>query len=221
MGRRKKEPASAHRAHIAAAASALFLKQGVAATSMDDIAKAAGYSKATLYVYFENKDEILCVLTLDSMKQLADCVRSALRQQASTREKYDLLCRRLTQYQQDCPFYFQATLEKINIDFEKQDSFPEERETFLAGEQINDMIRSFLLSGIESGQLRQDLDVESVSFSCWGMLSGLIRFAANKERYIQSAMGLSKEQFLQHGFDLLYRSLENPQPGAERRWQYG
>lgn len=24
---------------------------------MDDIAKAAGYSKATLYVYFENKEE--------------------------------------------------------------------------------------------------------------------------------------------------------------------
>ena len=33
----------------------LFMEKGIAATSMDDIAKAAGYSKATLYVYFENK----------------------------------------------------------------------------------------------------------------------------------------------------------------------
>ena len=58
MGRRKKEPRSVHRENIVSAASALFLEKGIAAASMDDIAKAAGYSKATLYVYFENKEEI-------------------------------------------------------------------------------------------------------------------------------------------------------------------
>lgn len=212
MGRRKKEPVSAHRAHIMAAASALFLAKGVPAVSMDEIAKAAGYSKASLYVYFENKDEIIRVLVLDSMKKLAGCVRSALKQQASTRAKYDCICRQLAQYQQQYPFYFQATLEKINIDFEKQGAFPEERETFLVGEQINEMIRGLLLSGMEKGELRRDLAIEPASFSCWGMLAGLISFAANKEQDIQSAMGLSREQFLQHGFDLLYRSLESPPP---------
>ena len=39
MGRRKKEPRYVHRAAIAAAA-ALFQEKGVAATSMDDIARA-------------------------------------------------------------------------------------------------------------------------------------------------------------------------------------
>ena len=213
MGRRKKEPASAHRAHIAAAASVLFLKQGVAATSMDDIAKAAGYSKATLYVYFENKDEIVRVLTLESMKKLAACVRAALQGPESTREKYDFICQRLIQYQQDCPFYFQTTLETIDVDFQNREPFPEERETYQVGEQINGMIRELLLSGIARGDLRQDLELEPVSFSCWGMLAGLIRFAANKEPYIRQTMGLSKEQFLQHGFDLLYRSLESAPNG--------
>ena len=39
MGRRKKEPKSVHREKIASAASALFMEKGIAATSMDDIAK--------------------------------------------------------------------------------------------------------------------------------------------------------------------------------------
>ncbi len=39
MGRRKKEPKSVHRENIASAASILFMKKGIAATSMDDIAK--------------------------------------------------------------------------------------------------------------------------------------------------------------------------------------
>ena len=72
MGRRKKEPKSVHRENIASAASALFMEKGIAATSMDDIAKAAGYSKATLYVYFENKEEIVGILVLNSMKKLYD-----------------------------------------------------------------------------------------------------------------------------------------------------
>ena len=70
MGRRKKEPRSVHRENIASSASALFMEKGIAATSMDDIAKAAGYSKATLYVYFENKEEIISILVLESMKKL-------------------------------------------------------------------------------------------------------------------------------------------------------
>ena len=67
MARRKKEPKSVHRENIAAAASALFMEKGTTATSMNDIAKAAGYSKATLYVYFEDKEEIigLTLLPLD------------------------------------------------------------------------------------------------------------------------------------------------------------
>ncbi len=66
MARRKKEPKSVHREKIASAASVLFMERGIEATSMDDIAKAAGYSKATLYVYFENKEEIVGILVLDS-----------------------------------------------------------------------------------------------------------------------------------------------------------
>lgn len=53
MARRKKEPQSVHRKAIALVAQDLFLQKGIEHTSMDDIAKNSGYSKATLYVYFK------------------------------------------------------------------------------------------------------------------------------------------------------------------------
>ena len=59
MARRKKEPRAVHRQNIATAAEELFTKKGIEATSMDEIAQKAGYSKATLYVYFQNKEEIV------------------------------------------------------------------------------------------------------------------------------------------------------------------
>ena len=174
MGRRKKEPKSVHREKIASAASVLFLEKGIAATSMDDIAKAAGYSKATLYVYFENKEEIVGILV---------------------------------QYQEEFPFYFKMVLDKINIDFESQHYLPEEKETYQIGEEINEKIKEFLISGIEKGDLRNNLKIMPTIFNFWGMLSGLIQFATNKEEYIKKTMGLSKIQFLEYGFHLLYCSI--------------
>lgn len=207
MGRRKKEPRNVHRENIASAASDLFMKKGIAATSMDDIAKAAGYSKATLYVYFENKEEIVGILVLGSMKKLYDYIDSALAQQESTKGRYELICRGLVQYQEEFPFYFDMALSKINIDFENRNYLPEEKETYRVGEEINEKLRDFLTAGMENGELRDDLEIMPAIFHFWGMLSGMIQLAANKEAYIEKAMGLSKGQFLDYGFSMLYRSI--------------
>lgn len=207
MGRRKKEPRSVHRENIVSAASALFMERGIAATSMDDIAKAAGYSKATLYVYFENKEEIVGILVLNSMKKLYDYISSALIQHETTKARYDFICCGLVQYQEEFPFYFKMVLDKINIDFEGKDYLPEEKETYQIGEEINEKIKNFLLSGMEKGDLRSDLEIMPAIFNFWGMLSGIIQLAANKEEYIKKSMELSKEQFLEYGFSLVYHSI--------------
>ena len=207
MGRRKKEPRSVHRENIVSAASTLFMERGIAATSMDDIAKAAGYSKATLYVYFENKEEIVGILVLNSMKKLYDYISSALIQHETTKARYDFICRGLVQYQEEFPFYFKMVLDKINIDFESKEYLPEERETYQIGEEINEKIKNFLLSGMEKGDLRSDLEIMPAILNFWGMLSGIIQLAANKEEYIKKSMGLSKIKFLEYGFSLVYHSI--------------
>ena len=209
MARRKKEPRSVHRDNIASVASELFAERGISATSMDEIAKAAGYSKATLYVYFENKEEIVSILVLDSMKKLCSYISSALQLQTSTRAKYDLICKELTRYQDEYPFYFKMMLDKINVNFENQDFFPEEKESYEIGEEINKMIKGLLLSGIESGDLRRDIELMPTSFSCWGMLSGLILLEEKKKDYIQKTMDMSRNEFLQHGFNMIYQSIAN------------
>ncbi len=53
---RRKE---ARPAEIIDAALALFVEKGFAATKLDDVAKLAGVTKGTVYLYFENKEELL------------------------------------------------------------------------------------------------------------------------------------------------------------------
>jgi AcrR family transcriptional regulator len=49
---------SAKRRQIIEGARAVFLAQGFDAASMNDIARAAGVSKGTLYVYFKHKEQL-------------------------------------------------------------------------------------------------------------------------------------------------------------------
>ena len=49
---------SAKRRQIVQGAREIFLARGFDAASMSDIARAAGVSKGTLYVYFENKEQL-------------------------------------------------------------------------------------------------------------------------------------------------------------------
>lgn len=207
MGRRKKEPKSTHREKIASAAQVLFMQKGMEATSMDEIARESGYSKATLYVYFHNKEEIISLLVLESMKKLYTYIASALESQRNTRARYDLICEALVNYQEEFPFYFKTVLKGISIDLDRESCLPEEKETFRIGEEINEKLRQFLVAGIASGDLRRDILILPTIFTFWAMLSGLIQTATNKEAYILQEMKLSKQDFLAYGFAVLYRSI--------------
>lgn len=207
MGRRKKEPGSVHRHNIASAAQELFMQKGIDGTSMNEIAQKSGYSKATLYVYFKNKEEIVGLLVLESMEMLYDHISDALEANAHTKERYDNICQALVTYQQEYPFYFRLALSEINIDFTHTDFLPEEQETFRVGEKINDKIRCFIQDGINMGDFRPDIPILTTIFSFWGMMSGLILTAENKQAYIAQEIKISRKDFLSYGFDALYRAI--------------
>lgn len=59
---RRKE---ARPAEIMDAALALFSEKGFTATRLDDVAEAAGVSKATIYLYFDNKEQLFTALVRD------------------------------------------------------------------------------------------------------------------------------------------------------------
>lgn len=56
------KPAEIRRDELMAAAEALFLEKGFAATSVDEIVRLADVAKGTFYLHFRSKDDILLAL---------------------------------------------------------------------------------------------------------------------------------------------------------------
>ena len=74
MARRSKEDALATRAHLLDVAEHVFLAQGVAGTSLNDIAVAAGTTRGAIYWHFQDKADLFNAM----MDRVALPLQSAL-----------------------------------------------------------------------------------------------------------------------------------------------
>lgn len=72
---------------IRSAAAKLFLEKGYGATSMDDVAAAAGISKQTIYTHFPSKEDLFADLVLGNEQRANEFVASMI---ATFREATDV-----------------------------------------------------------------------------------------------------------------------------------
>jgi AcrR family transcriptional regulator len=77
------------RAQILDAARQSFVKRGVAATTVDAVAKAAGVAKGTVYLYFDSKDAILREILTQDLQEFHDCTMPAIRQAGPPRARVE------------------------------------------------------------------------------------------------------------------------------------
>lgn len=63
---------------LLAAAIDLFVERGFAATRLEDVARRAGVSKGTLYLYFENKEELFKAVVRNSIVPVIGAAESSV-----------------------------------------------------------------------------------------------------------------------------------------------
>ena len=116
---RKKEPEriDINRERIIKVAKELFLKSGVENTKIDDVAKQAGMSKSTLYVYFKSKEEIVDYISLEAMKYLLEQFQKNVpytnaESGITLHEQYMAICHVLTAFKRNYPLNFQLLIQE-------------------------------------------------------------------------------------------------------------
>lgn len=75
------------RAEVVVAARGLFQRFGLFKTTMEDIAKATGKGKSTLYYYYASKDEIFDAVIKEDMEDVMGQVQVAVNKAGTAEEK--------------------------------------------------------------------------------------------------------------------------------------
>lgn len=143
---------------IARAALQLFVERGYSATKMEDIAAAAGVTKGTPYLYYENKAEILKAVVRTGLLEQVLETESLLADPAASAA--DLLRTMTYKWWHSVNDAQSGGLLKLMI--AEASNFPDLAQ-FYYDEVIlrsRQMVQALLERGIASGEFRPDLELE-------------------------------------------------------------
>src|SRR5450631_1276832 len=103
---RREEEKERRRAEILDAAETLYAKTGWDAVTVDQVARSARLSRALVYVYFKDKEEILFAIGERAMGLLRDRFIAASASSALGMEKIEAIGRAYMAYAFEFPHYF-------------------------------------------------------------------------------------------------------------------
>lgn len=192
-----------NKSSILDASRKLFLKYGVEKTSMDDIALNAECSKATIYVYFKNKEDIYYHITSEYMTSLRDSVRECFANSSDYERAFFTMCNMMARFEQDYPMYFDCILGKIDANTEKMAELPILKKIFDLSEEINSIVCDFLERAKADGFVRADIDPIQATFVMWSGICGLISLYSAKKEYLEDGLGFARGSFLRNGFSMI------------------
>jgi AcrR family transcriptional regulator len=208
LGNKKREALiQFNRDNIIKAARMLFEEKGILATTVDDIAKEADYSKSTLYVYFKSKDEILNTILYEQMLMLKEILDKCINNFSDFTSCYFSICGELVKYQEKYPIFYNEMLGEIKItqkDMEERNTL---YDIYQIGEKINDIVEALLQKGIENGFIRADIAMIPTVLYLWSGISETIRFANRKQEYLNMRLKMNKKDYMEYGFRMLLKSI--------------
>lgn len=201
--RRRKE---ARPAELLEAALALFVEKGFAATRSEEVAKAAGVSKGTLYLYFPSKEELLKAVIQHFLgTEIETGIQEAAAADGPTAQVMEkLLVTWWTRiYEGPASGVFKLVITEVR-NFPDIGEFWVERVVGPGQAIVSGLIRR----GIERGEFVVD-DVES---ACHSILMPLILECVHKHSFMACGVGKDMEidpvQFMHAHLRLIFAGLQ-------------
>jgi AcrR family transcriptional regulator len=207
VAERRAEEKDRRRAEIVDAAVELYREVGWDAVTIDQVAKRARLSRALVYVYFQDKDELHCSIVLRAFELLDKRFAEAAERVKLGLDKIEVLGRAYVAFANEFPHFFNACARFEST--ERQDTQPNSllEACVAAGNRVHERTISALQIGIADGTIRADVgDTQVVAISMWGFSHGLIQIAMTKADML-ARQGISVPQLLEQSVSLLRRML--------------
>lgn len=186
------------------AALQLFVEKGFAATKTEDIARLAGVSKGTLYLYYTSKEDLLReVISQRVSTRIAEGMARAAAHQGSATELIRTLLVDwwMQTLESDASGVFKLVVSEVR-------NFPEIAELWFneVSQPGSQLIGGMVQRGIDSGEFRQ-VDVLSVVYSIVMPLVMLCVHRHSLGACECPGMGLDPQTFIRAHIDLVLRGI--------------
>lgn len=153
---------------VVRAAAKVFKENGLAKSSIDDIAKAAGLDRATLYYYVGSKAELFEEVVLEVLQKNVEMAEEIRDSSRPTDEKIEDLFGRLLQSYSDYYPHMQVFLQE---DASKMASRDGSIDVMELQRRFDRALVSIVQEGIDNDVLRADVSPRLAAFGLIGMIN--------------------------------------------------
>ncbi len=156
------------RTAILRAAEALVKGRRFHEVTMEDVAKAAGVSKGTIYTYFRDKDELFFQLATEGFDELCELVHKCSDDSTPFRERLLTMCRQVSGF-----FLKRRHLMRVAHDHDgRAGGFHRKmRKRWMERRhRMIEAVAAVLQAGVEAGELREDVPTAGQAMLLLGMM---------------------------------------------------
>jgi TetR/AcrR family transcriptional regulator len=146
-------------------AADLFAERGLDGTKTEDIAAATGIPKATLYYYFEGKEQVLSFIFGVVLDAVGRAIASAMESPGDAPERMRRLIRAHIRVFADYPRASQA----LQFDLGRAARFPEVVER--SDKAFIEPVTALIVEGINEGSFREELEPRLTAVGILGLIN--------------------------------------------------
>lgn len=193
------------RLHIINCAERIFFAKGLELATMEEIAKEANLSKGTLYLYFENKENLFQEIVCRGLKYLHNKCQESIKNGENGLEKLILIGKMYHEFSLHYEDYFKiiTKFQPSEKDFTEQNLYPTFQEIRKKGTQIHQLISDTIKTGIDDGSIKSSIDPLKTAIIMGAYINGLVEMVAKKEQVWKNIYQLKGEDVMDYHFKLM------------------
>src|SRR5215469_181641 len=207
IAERRQEEKERRRAEILDAAEVVAAKESWDALTVDQVARKARLSRALVYVYFKDKNDLLFGLGERALAALRQRFEEAIARNRLGLDQILGMGRAYLAFSHEFPVYFEvmARCELMSEDTPEVD--PNEEACRMGGDAVRALMVKALESGVKDGSIRKDVgDLQAVALILWGFTHGVLQLAATKPNILAHA-GVQTRPLLEQTLVMATRSI--------------
>lgn len=208
ISERRLEEKDRRRAGILDAAEKVAARDGIDGITMDHVAREARISRALLYVYFKDRDDLCLGIGERGLELLKTRFTAEAASHSTGLAQVQAIGRAYVAFAREFPVYFDA-LSQFHA------SVPEAGELdgniascLQAGDAVHGVLLQSLHAGMQDGSIGRDAgDPAAIAMTLWGFMHGIIQISLTKE-LVLNQYGLGGDALVNQALHLATRSLE-------------
>jgi TetR/AcrR family transcriptional regulator len=219
IAERKQREKTRRRKAILRSARRLISKHGVEGMTMNHLADSTELNKATIYLYFRDKDDLIDAVVCEGLVLLEKKYEEMDRKARSGLENVLAFVRATFAFYKEHPIYFYA------LNHQERRRASERLETQFAARgneaasRVFEKIAHEVRRGIEEGSIRREINIDAFLVLFYAQIYGVMHTVFSKEDIYEDVLGLDSAIIEESALEALeyYLKTENRAGNKRRR----